>query len=1217
MFGFFRSHSSPQNDGSGGCSCSKQLLNHYTLYFFFRPAYFFFRPAYFFFRPAYFFFRPAYSFFRLARKIFRFAGEMFPPAYFFFRPARKMVPPATSPEETAVSSGDLPLRDGLKSPLKPVAAASAPHMPPPASHPHQVFGCGAEAAATGFKRLFKLPLKLVATRNSMQNLVQPDLTPLFFEGDGVRLQALSGSWGARIAPVEVRRAARIQAALDTLLPSPPATPPPTLILRDAAFEREARTPDPADNAGEAVWLVGPDFPGESLAFPLTRLLLQRLGGPKAVGAAWLLEGVATLAEAHSDPALERALQRLRSEPPNMPPPGAAPFPAPLPATAPLGAAPRGTIPPEAKHAAMGGSPAAMGGSPAAMGGSPAAMGGSPAAMGSSPAAMGGSPAAMGGSPAAMGGSPAAMGSSPAAMGGSPAAFTSAKTRAEAPRDAGHSALFVAFLRRDEAAWAKFVAGLAKSAPEEALQSAYGRSLETLRGAWKRELSKEQGFGRLALSFGRELWPMLRPFRWLFVLMLVCNLGAASMALAFPTVLGLIQKSPQQTAFWLGALAVVFVISALLIRAGARISANLSARLLRELQEQLIAHLYHLSHNFYNRRDVQTGDVTSRLMRDLPTVQSALSQMGAAVPQAFMLLGGGAFLLWINPLLGLLILGLVLPGFFVMQRRISKGLETNSRRVGEAAAAVSAHVSESLGAQSFLKAYGLETRRLGEVTARLREQEAASRDLGAVMAALQSGAMLVISFSQVIALALLSSRGQNLTQAVSLLGLVVGPVMGLSGLAQGLQNAPGALRRVRELLDEPIAVQNEPDARPAAPLAREIRFQDVWFAYEAGRPVLQGLSFSIRCGEHVAIVGPSGSGKSTLTNLLLRFWDADEGVVSWDGTDIRHLDVASLRGQMGLVQQDTTVFKATIGENIASGLNGLGEGAVPVERIEEAVSGAQLDEFVRAQFDGLNTPVGERGAQMSGGQRQRLSIARALLRRPSVLVLDEATSALDVVTEREIQATLEHIARGHTTISITHRLSLAARADRILVMEDGKLVEDGPPHELLARKGAYWKLFQAQQENSPVSDAQEPARATQLLGGVPLLSVLQDADLRRLEAAMTRQSAASGQVIVQEGELGDRLYFVLRGSAEAFVGSGESERRVNVLRAGDYFGEMAILEEAPRNATVRALEPSVLLALDRGTFLALLEREPGVRQTVTDNLARRRQALVQTVPVGNN
>jgi ATP-binding cassette subfamily B protein len=289
---------------------------------------------------------------------------------------------------------------------------------------------------------------------------------------------------------------------------------------------------------------------------------------------------------------------------------------------------------------------------------------------------------------------------------------------------------------------------------------------------------------------------------------------------------------------------------------------------------------------------------------------------------------------------------------------------------------------------------------------------------------------------------------------------------LSDVGQTIQRAAGSLARITELLDEPLTIADGPDAVPLAPVHHELRLERVSFGYD-DRPVLRDLSLTIPAGQHVAIVGPSGAGKSTLLNLLLRFWDPTEGRVLVDGQDLRDLQVASLREQIGVVLQDPFIFDTTLRENIA-----LGRPDATDAEIVAAARGARLHEYITSLPAGYDTVVGERGVRMSGGQRQRLAIARALLRQPSLLILDEPTSALDAQTEREILDTLTELAQGRTTISITHRLSLAATADRIFVLADGRLVEQGSHAELVRAGGLYRRMYDEQTSHLTRGPAQD-------------------------------------------------------------------------------------------------------------------------------------------------
>ncbi|MET0180693.1 MAG: ATP-binding cassette domain-containing protein, partial [Novosphingobium sp.] len=263
-----------------------------------------------------------------------------------------------------------------------------------------------------------------------------------------------------------------------------------------------------------------------------------------------------------------------------------------------------------------------------------------------------------------------------------------------------------------------------------------------------------------------------------------------------------------------------------------------------------------------------------------------------------------------------------------------------------------------------------------------------------------------------------------------------------------------------LMDTEVEVADAPGA-PALVIRRPtVAFEDVWFGYEANRQILHGLSFEVAAGSRVAIVGPSGAGKSTIARLLYRFYDPQAGRILIDGRDISGVTQASLRAAIGIVPQDTVLFNDTIGYNIAYGRDGAG----PAE-VETAARGAAIAEFIARLPDGYATEVGERGLKLSGGEKQRVAIARTLVKDPPILVFDEATSALDSRTEQDILATLRAVARDRTTISIAHRLSTIADADRILVLDQGRLVEAGSHIELLRRDGLYAEMWARQAAES--------------------------------------------------------------------------------------------------------------------------------------------------------
>ena len=330
-----------------------------------------------------------------------------------------------------------------------------------------------------------------------------------------------------------------------------------------------------------------------------------------------------------------------------------------------------------------------------------------------------------------------------------------------------------------------------------------------------------------------------------------------------------------------------------------------------------------------------------------------------------------------------------------------------------------------------------------------------------------------------------------------------PINQLSQTTQHAQAAAGSMSRIQELLDEPPGIVDRPGAVALERLADEITLDAVTLAYGPGRPALDTVSLKIPIGSHVAFVGPSGAGKTSLLNLLLRFWDPTAGRVLLDGHDMRDLTVASLRSQFGVILQDTFVFNTTVRANIA-----FGRPDATDEQVVAAAEAARLHDFIAALPAGYETVLGDRGVRMSGGQRQRLAIARALLRDPAVLILDEATSALDARTEAELRRSLADAGEGRTVVSISHRLTSIVSSDQIYVLAGGRLAEQGTHEELLAMGGLYRQLWTEQQGGEPIEVPLGVGPAT-ALAAVPLLAHVPPPVLQELASVATRERYAAG------------------------------------------------------------------------------------------------------------
>ncbi len=767
--------------------------------------------------------------------------------------------------------------------------------------------------------------------------------------------------------------------------------------------------------------------------------------------------------------------------------------------------------------------------------------------------------------------------------------------------------FVSFLIEGygEPALRAFLAAFDPTRRDQAALAAYQRPLGALEEAWLARVARGAGATGGATALVRRLAPMLRPHlrreAVAFVLMLLSLAYTLALPLAgkylFDDVIPS-HRTGRLVAFVLVVLG-IYLAGALISTVRIFITSSIHQRVLVDLQGQMFERLQRLSHDFYGRSKV--GDVISRFSTDILTVQNAFIQLfGLGLYQALTALAALITLFVLSPLLGLLVLAVVplfTVGYVTLRARLRQASAVRQRLNGDMLAAA----QENLSAHTVIKAFGMEDRATRSFRDRLDALYLAIMRLVRMTTVFDTSTAVATGLGQVIVFGVggyLVIRGHislgTLVAFVGLLPSLFQPVAALSSLGQTVQSASGSVERIAELLDEEPAIASKPGASALPRLSEDIRLDEVTFGY-GDRTVLDGVSLRIPAGKQVAIVGPSGSGKSTIASLLLRFWDPERGAVRFDGIDLRDVTLESLRGQIGVVFQDTFVFDTTLRENIAIGRPGATDAEV-----------ARLGEYVEALPQGFDTVLGERGVRMSGGQRQRLAIARVLLRDPPVLILDEATSALDARTEREILDTLSDVTKGRTTITITHRLVMAANADRILVIDRGRCVEEGPHAELVRAGGLYQRLYE-EQSGVPAA-APAPAELEQRMRVVPLFAGLPADALAALAGRLRLERFDAGQDVVRAGEPGDRLYVIGHGRAEVVLEQGGWERSVAVLDEGDYFGESALLTGEPRTATVRTAVPSDLYSLERGDFVGMLERDASLRRGVEETLAVRRDAL---------
>lgn len=569
---------------------------------------------------------------------------------------------------------------------------------------------------------------------------------------------------------------------------------------------------------------------------------------------------------------------------------------------------------------------------------------------------------------------------------------------------------------------------------------------------------------------RRLYGLLTPYRRVVGLGLVLLVGSVVAELYPPLVWirvvdhGIAGRDWPFIARQLALLVLVFGVQQLLSawrgilleRAGQQLTLDLRLAVYRKLQGQSAEY-------FESQR---TGDLIARVTGDVDAIQDVLVRgTDSVLANALRLVGVIGIFIALSPVLGLLTT-LPMLGVGVLLWRYTKTVRPAYRAARTRLGDLTALITDRLAGMRVVQTHAREAHETARVEALGRElydvqvRAVTLRNrsfplarfvgnLGNVIM-LGGGAWLIMA-GQFTVGGLLAYRGYG--------RYFYGPLDDLVGIADLLQRAEASGRRVFEVLDAPETIQERPDARPLnEPVRGEVEFVDVTFGYDPVRPVLDGVSFHVSAGQRVAILGESGAGKSTLLGLVTRLHDPQSGAVRVDGVDVRDLTLHSLRRSAVTMPQDTFLFHDTVRANVTYAH----PDADPAQ-IEAALRAAHALDFVNSLPDGLDTIVGERGVKLSGGQRQRLGIARTLLADPAVLLLDEPTSAVDAESEAQVTAALQEIMRGRTTLIVTHRLSLARGADRVLVVADGRIVEDGPPGELRLRDGAFRALERAAQQ----------------------------------------------------------------------------------------------------------------------------------------------------------
>lgn len=570
---------------------------------------------------------------------------------------------------------------------------------------------------------------------------------------------------------------------------------------------------------------------------------------------------------------------------------------------------------------------------------------------------------------------------------------------------------------------------------------------------------------------KRVFSYLRPYWRQLLLVLICIIASSLFALA-PSVLtgfiideGIIGKNLKLLIFYIVLSLVVTFLSSLIGVAESYINSWIAQHITYDMRNQMYGHLQKMSQRFFTSNN--QGDIITRMTSDIDGVESVITNTFKSILSNSITLIIALIAMfeknWILALLGIA----VIPLFALPTRKAGKTRWNLTREAQECNDEVNGILNEtmSVSGQLLVKLFGKEEEEFAKyknvngkmVKLNIKERMAGRWFFMVLNTVTNIGPMLLYLVGGIIVMKYDDTLSVgDITVLVALLGKTYMPVNSLLNIQVDWMRSMALFNRIFEYFDMPVEIENPKVPKKPKKFTGEVEFKHVDFSYDGERQILKDVSFHLKSGHSMAIVGPSGSGKSTIINLIPRLYDVTKGSVFFDGIDVRQLDLADLRKNVGVVSQETYLFNGTIRENLQ-----YANPAATEEDMIEACKKANIYDFIQAQELGLDTMVGNRGLKLSGGEKQRVSIARVLLKNPSLLIFDEATSALDSISENKIQEAIDPIIKERTSILIAHRLSTILAADVIYVVKDGQIVEMGQHQELVEKGGVYTELYNTQ------------------------------------------------------------------------------------------------------------------------------------------------------------
>ncbi|MFC5704064.1 ATP-binding cassette domain-containing protein [Cohnella faecalis] len=636
-------------------------------------------------------------------------------------------------------------------------------------------------------------------------------------------------------------------------------------------------------------------------------------------------------------------------------------------------------------------------------------------------------------------------------------------------------------------------------------------------------------------------------------------------------------------------------------------AKLNALAQKDLRTKLFVHMQQTNIGFFQR--TRAGELLSYFSVDAPSIERAMSIILTTGLQSLFVVAVSTialfYLQWTMALAILVGASAIFIGPYLLGGKARSVHSSFMDQIG----LLTGDLQENIKGQKVIRGFNLQRSMTDKFAGRLQALFAIHYRKNAITAQLERIPMISLLLINLTIIGLgsyLALQGHitigSLVAFFTMYTSMGNSVFNLTFTIPVFADASVSIDRMKQLLDEPKEANGSLRAELWTDKPPEIRFEGVSFRYSEERDILQQIKLDIPSGATAAFVGSSGSGKSTLVQLLLGFYEPNEGRIDINGKRLQDMDRGSFRDRIGVVFQDNFLFNGTIMDNIR-----MSKPEASAEEVVAAAKEAEIHDYIAGLPDGYDSPVLDEGSNFSGGQRQRIAIARAILRNPPLLLLDEATSALDPISEASINRTFDKLAKDRTVVTVTHRLSSIQGVDRIFVFDQGRLVDSGTHRDMLEAGGYYKRLWEKQSGLTVSSNGQDAEIDEERLSRLPFFEGVDEAVLREIKTLFHTETFSAGQPVIHAGEHGEKFYLIARGQVEVTrrdSASPEGRVRLAVLEDGDHFGEIALLDNVPRTAGVTALTSCVLLVMQRKGLYYVLSNYPEIDARVRRTLKER-------------